>query len=120
MTVKVFVEQVDGHTFRASTLSPVLLASEGESKEQAIESLQGLVQERLRDGELIDVEVPGTGDGHPWMPFAGMWRDNPHIDNYASNIEEYRRAVDQEGRPGIEKPGRWSPGTPAISEPLRA
>ena len=96
MNVRAFVEQVGEHAFRASAASPVSLVCEGESKEEAVESLQALVQKRLSGGELIDVEIPGTSDGHPWMPFAGMWRDNPHIEDYVENIEEYRKSVDEE------------------------
>jgi hypothetical protein len=33
---------------------------------------------------------------HPWMEFAGMFKDDPWIDDWKQSIEEYRQQVDDD------------------------
>lgn len=95
MNMKVYVEQVDGSTFRASTACPIALTCEGESREKAIDGLAMLAGQKLSDGELVDVEIPEVAGQHPWAEFAGIWRDHPDFQDYARSAEEYRRTTER-------------------------
>lgn len=50
--------------------------------EQRVERLERLV------GALLDKE-------NPWVRLAGIWKDDPQIDEFRAAVEEYRREVDQ-------------------------
>jgi hypothetical protein len=33
---------------------------------------------------------------NPWMEFAGMFKDDPWIDDWKKSIEEYRQKIDND------------------------
>ena len=35
------------------------------------------------------------GTIHPWVPFAGIWKDHPEIDAWADTIAEHRAQLDK-------------------------
>ena len=35
------------------------------------------------------------GPIHPWVPFAGIWKDHPEIDAWADTIAEHRAQLDK-------------------------
>ena len=97
MKMRVFVEQVDGSTFRATASSPVALACEGKSRDEAIDGLAKLATQKLSTGELVEVEVPGASGDHPWQALAGIWKDHPDFEDYAKSVAEYRHSADRQG-----------------------
>ena len=58
MQVTVFVEQLDEQTFRAETAQPLVLVTEGRTREEAIEQLRIMAQRRLTTGEIVHVGPP--------------------------------------------------------------
>ena len=96
MNLTVFVEQIDPRKFRAETTQPVALSTEGSSREEAIERMRDLAQQRLAAGEMVQIEVPGLAESSPWSRFAGIWRDHPDMDEYRESIAEYREQVDED------------------------
>ena len=53
MQVTVFVEQLDEQTYRAETTQPITLVTEGRTRDEAIEQLRVLAQQRLTEGEMV-------------------------------------------------------------------
>jgi predicted RNase H-like HicB family nuclease len=98
MEVTVFVEQLDEQTYRAETAQPITLVTEGRTRDEAIERLRALAQQRLTAGEMVCLEIPEAAVPHPWVPFAGIWKDHPDIDAVSEHMAEERRRRD-EGRP---------------------
>jgi hypothetical protein len=96
MKTTVFVEKVGRKKYRAVTSQPVPLESEGASQEEAVERLRQLATDRLAQGKLLQMELPGGSN--PWQAFAGMWKDHPEFDAFLENIAEYRRDVDRSER----------------------
>ena len=45
--------------------------------------------------ELVGLEV-GAPTNDPWMEFAGMFKDDPWIEDWKQSVEEYRRSVDED------------------------
>ena len=80
MQVTVFVEQLDDQTYRAETAQPIVLVTEGRTRDEAIERLQVLAQQRLTAGDMVRLEIPEVAAPHPWAPFAGIWKDHPDFD----------------------------------------
>ncbi|MDJ0619509.1 MAG: type II toxin-antitoxin system HicB family antitoxin [Calothrix sp. MO_192.B10] len=68
------------------------------TKEEAINNLQELVNTRLQNVEIVtqEIEIEMPKKEHPWMKFAGMFKDDPMFDEVLADIEEYRRELDAE------------------------
>ncbi|MDJ0797823.1 MAG: type II toxin-antitoxin system HicB family antitoxin [Calothrix sp. MO_167.B12] len=68
------------------------------TKEEAINNLQELVKNRLQNVEIVtqEIEIEMPQKEHPWMKFAGMFKDDPMFDEVLADIEEYRRELDAE------------------------
>ena len=94
MQVTVFVEQLNEQTYRAETTHPITLVTEGRTRDEAIERLRVLAQQRLAEGEMVCLEIPEVAVPHPWVPFAGIWKDHPDFDAVLEHIAEARRHLD--------------------------
>jgi predicted RNase H-like HicB family nuclease len=94
MEVTVFVEQLDEDTYRAETAQPIALVTEGRTRDEAIERLRVLASQRLTAGEMVRLEIPGVAASHPWVPFAGIWKDHPDLDAVLQHITAERRRLD--------------------------
>jgi len=97
MQVTVFVERLDEHTYRAETTQPVALVTEGRTRDEAIERLRVLAQQRLIAGEMVRLDIPDVAVPHPWVPFAGIWKDHPDLDAVLEHIAAERRQLDATG-----------------------
>ena len=94
MQVTVFVEQLDEQTYRAETAQPIALVTEGRTRDEAIERLRVLARQRLTAGEMVRLEIPEVVTPHPWVPFAGIWKDHPDLDTVLEHIAAARRRLD--------------------------
>ena len=94
MEVTVFVEQLDEDTYRAETAQPIALVTEGRTRNEAIERLRVLASQRLTAGEMVRLEIPEVAAPHPWLPFAGIWKDHPDLDAVLQHIAAERRRID--------------------------
>jgi hypothetical protein len=94
MQVTVFVEQLDEQTYRAETAQPIALVTEGRTRDEAIEQLRVLAQRRLTAGEMVRLDLPEVAAPHPWVPFAGIWKDHPEFDAVLEHIAAARRKRD--------------------------
>ncbi|MEK6257226.1 MAG: hypothetical protein AABP62_01285 [Planctomycetota bacterium] len=93
MDMIVLIEPQNGR-FKASTSQPVAMETEGASREEALQRLQELAKSRLAAGELVQVPLPNGDSSHPWMKFAGVWKDHPEFDQFQQNVAEHRRSLD--------------------------
>ena len=66
----------------------------GVTKEEALEKLIQLLQERKLEIVTLEIEPPQTE--HPWMKFAGMHKDNPLFPEVLEYIEADRSQIDLE------------------------
>jgi hypothetical protein len=94
MQVTVFVERLDEQTYRTETTQPITLVTEGRTRDEAIEWLRVLSQQRLTEGEMVCLEIPEMAAPHPWVPFAGIWQDHPDLDAVLEHIAKARRHLD--------------------------
>ncbi|GDY08570.1 hypothetical protein LBMAG52_20560 [Planctomycetia bacterium] len=93
MDLAVFIEPQNGG-FKASTSQPVTMETEGASREEALLRLQELARTRLAAGEFVQVPLPNDDAGHPWMKFAGIWKEHPEFDQFQQNVLKYRQRLD--------------------------
>ena len=53
--------------------------------------------ERLNRAEIVPLEIEPAQSAHPWLKFAGIFKDNPLFDDVLTEIETYRRELDMDG-----------------------
>lgn len=95
MQISVLVEPVAGNGYRARGAEPFGFSAEGATREEAIAKVRQLCQSRLNCGaEVVTVEVGPPP--HPWLPFAGMFKDDPDFQEVAEIIAENRRKMDED------------------------
>ncbi|ETX03346.1 type II toxin-antitoxin system HicB family antitoxin [Candidatus Entotheonella palauensis] len=95
MQLAVLVERIDERKYRAETAQPVSLIAEGRTREEAVDRLLELAQQRLSAGEIVHLELSEGEVPHPWIPYAGVWKDHPDFDAFLNNIANDRRRLDQ-------------------------
>jgi predicted RNase H-like HicB family nuclease len=66
------------------------------TREEALKNLNELVDTRLQNVEIVTGVIEAPKSEHPWMKFAGMFKDDPMFDEVLAHIEEYRRELDAE------------------------
>jgi hypothetical protein len=96
MDISVMVERVNGNGFRATAMMPTILVTEAQTRDEALDRIQTLINEKLSQAELVQVHVPGGAAPNPWLAIAGTWRDNPDVDEVVASIQAYRREVDDD------------------------
>jgi len=95
MQISVRVERVAGNGFVAHGAEPFAVRAEGATRDEAVAKVQQLCQARLESGaELVTVELEASG--HPWMRFAGMFKDDEDFKDVVEIMDENRRKMDED------------------------
>lgn len=95
MQIAVVVERVKGNGYRARGAEPFALTGKGATREEALTKLRTKIATRLKKGtEIICLEI--GPEPHPWLEFAGMFKDDPWIEDWKKSIEEYRQKIDDD------------------------
>lgn len=96
VTLDVLIENnKEGH-YTAAVLGLPDCKAEGETREQALTHLHDLVRARLAKAEIVSMEIEQSDLPHPWLKFAGMFKDDPQFDEVLADIAAYRRQLDVE------------------------
>jgi hypothetical protein len=95
MQIPILVERIAGDGYRARAFQPFAVTAKGATRQEALARVREKVESRLKDGtELVGLEVgPET---NPWVEFAGMFKDDPLIDEWKKAMAEYRKKVDED------------------------
>jgi hypothetical protein len=94
MQIPVLVERVKGNGYRARGTEPFAISARGATREEALAKLRTKIQSRLKGTELVDLEIGAQPD--PWAEFAGMFKDDPWINDWKQSVKEYRQTVDDD------------------------
>ena len=92
LTYDVLIENQQDGEVSATVLGLPDFKASGVTKEEALEKLIQLLQERKPEIVTLEIEPPQTE--HPWMKFAGMFKDDPQFDEVLAYIEADRRELD--------------------------
>ncbi|AFZ14300.1 Uncharacterized protein family UPF0150 [Crinalium epipsammum PCC 9333] len=92
----VLIEQTESGNYAATILGWSECKAEGATKEEALTKLNQVVNARLQKAEIVSLEIYNPKTEHPWMKFAGMFKDDPQFDEMLEYIEQYRRELDAE------------------------
>jgi hypothetical protein len=96
MTINVLVQPNPEKGYTATVLGWVDLVVEAQTKEEALEKIRAELTHRLAKGEIISLDIAPVNGEHPWMKFAGMWKDDPTFDDFLAEIKAYREELDKE------------------------
>ena len=96
LTYSVLLEPLEKGGFLGTVLGWPHCQAVGENREEAIARLRELVAARLEKAEVVSMEVELPQKEHPWMKFAGMFKDDPYFDEMMADIEAFRRERDAE------------------------
>lgn len=100
MTYDILIQPQPGGMYRATVLGWPDLSAVGDSEQTVIERVRQILRERLAQSKIVRIEVDETvakttASEHPWLPFLGMWRDDPTFDDLLARMEAYRRELDE-------------------------
>lgn len=94
MQIPILIERVKGNGYRARGTEPFAVSARGATREEALAKVRAKIQARLKNGtELVGLEV---GPAQPWMEFAGMFKDDPWIEEWKQSMAEYRQQVEDD------------------------
>jgi predicted RNase H-like HicB family nuclease len=95
MQIPVLIEPIARDGYRAQSREPFALSARGATREEALAKLRAKIEDRLKNGaEVVGLEVGAQPD--PWMAFAGMFKDDPWIEDWKRSVEAYRRKIDED------------------------
>lgn len=100
MTYDVLIQPQPEGVYRATVLGWPELSVVGNSEQTAIERVRQVLKQWLAQGKIVRIEVDEPVSGtdaltHPWLPFLGMWRDDPTFDSFLARMEAYRHELDE-------------------------
>jgi predicted RNase H-like HicB family nuclease len=100
LTYNVLIEKKQDGTFRAVMLGLLDCKSSGKTENEAVEKLQQLLQARLKDSKIVTVtiespQLESAQIENPWTKIAGMYKDNPLVDEVIAEIEAERYQLDK-------------------------
>lgn len=70
--------------------------AEGSDRHSALSALQKLLDEQLAQADIVSFELKPTEPENPWVAMAGEFKDDPLFDAMLADIEDYRRATDED------------------------
>jgi predicted RNase H-like HicB family nuclease len=95
MQINVLVEPMNGKGFRATGCEPFAISAEGGTREEALARLKESVQARLKAGaEIVPLEIEAAD--HPLLKYAGIFKDDPHIEEWKKAMAQYRDEVEKD------------------------
>lgn len=92
----VLIEQETEGKYQAMVLGWAGCKAEGNSREEVITNINLVVGDRLEKAELISLKIKPPKLEHPWMKFAGKYKDDPYFDEMLEDIQALRRERDAE------------------------
>lgn len=96
LTYSVLVEEGKEGGYKATVWGLPECEAAGATREEAMENVRRLVEARLERAEIVYLEMELPKPEHPWMKFAGMFKDDPYFDEMLEDIKALRRERDAE------------------------
>ncbi len=96
MRYMILLEQRPDGTYAATVPAMPQLAEVGESRAAAIAAVERAIRAKLRDVEIIDLDIPTPTGANVWLATAGMFKDDPDLDSIVAEIYAARDASKDE------------------------
>ncbi|NJN99429.1 MAG: type II toxin-antitoxin system HicB family antitoxin [Anaerolineales bacterium] len=77
MTYPILLESKKQGGYRATVLGWPDCTAQGATRQEALSHIRQVLSDRLSRAEIIPLEIEPVQPEHPWLKFAGMFKDNP-------------------------------------------
>ena len=94
LTYYILVETEEDGKVSATVWNLPECKGEGATREEALKNLSQSLIKRLEKVEIVEMELELPQPEHPWMKFAGKYKDDPQFDEMLAYIEADRRELD--------------------------
>jgi predicted RNase H-like HicB family nuclease len=94
MTYYVLVENGKQGNYTATVLGWPDCTAQGATRQEALARIRQALITRLAQVEIVPLEIEHPHPGHPWLKFAGVFKDNPLFDDVLAEIEAHRHELD--------------------------
>jgi predicted RNase H-like HicB family nuclease len=95
MTYNAVLESQQDKGYTATILGWPGCSAAGSTREEALGKVREALRQRLSEVEIVPLEVEEPPQSsHPWLRFAGMFRDDPLFDEVEAGIQSYRQELD--------------------------
>jgi predicted RNase H-like HicB family nuclease len=95
LTYHVLIEE-EQEGYKATVLGLPNCQTTGKTREAALTNLRNLLGRRLQKAEIVSLEIELSKPDHPWMKFAGKYKDDLQFDEMLDCIQAYRHELDAE------------------------
>ena len=96
LTYPVLIEEEKQGDYKATVPGMSDCQTTGKTREAALANLRQLVGARFEKAEIVSLEIDLSKLDHPWMKFAGKYKDDIQFDEMLDCIQAYRRELDAE------------------------
>ncbi len=95
MQIPVLIEAVGTNGFCARSGDPLAFTTEGTTREETLQKLRELLEQRLAGGAEITLLEVGPKN-QPWLKWAGWLKDDPLFEEWQEAMAENRRREDED------------------------
>lgn len=87
MTYPILLESKKQGGYRATVLGWPDCTAQGATRQEALSRIRQVLSDRLSRAKIIPLEIEPSQPEHPWLKFAGMFKDNPVFDEVVAEIK---------------------------------
>jgi predicted RNase H-like HicB family nuclease len=94
MNMIVVIEPVTEGGYRAMLPGWPDITAQAATEAAALDRVRQMLQARLAQAKVVPLALETTPETHPWLRLAGIFQDNPLVDEVEAEIAAYRHEVD--------------------------
>lgn len=95
LTYPVLIKAETAGEYEAKVLGWPNCKAQGITRQEALLNLRQLLVKYLSQADIVSLEIELPTE-HPWLRFAGRYKDDSQFDEVLEHIEAYRRELDAE------------------------
>lgn len=96
LNYSVIIEEIKAGLYSATLWGLPDCKVTGATREEALTNVRQVLTARLEKAEIVSLEMEIPKPEHPWMKFAGKYKDDPYFDEMLEDIKALRRERDAE------------------------
>ena len=89
----ILIETPKSGGYRATAVGFPNFRAKGETRELALQNIRQLLIARLSQSEIVTLKIDSPQPEHPWMQFAGMFKNDPQFEDMLADIQTYRQEI---------------------------
>lgn len=92
MNYPVVLKRRSDEEYVAEPLGKPELKAVAPTEREALTQVSRALGDWLGSGRIVEVEVPGSGTGNPWLDAWGSSADDPDFEEYEAELRKLRAA----------------------------